>query len=450
MWAVACEAQTTRAAAAAVWRRASGRRILGASAAPSAVGHASRSPAMESRSIPRPFGGRAEQAAAAVSPAVAADAAAATWPLVATVFAATSIVLGLIWDISWHITIGRDTFWTPAHMGIYVGGTTAGLANGLLVLKTTFAGSEAERARSVRFWGFRGPLAAWVSIWGAGAMLTSAPFDDWWHAAYGLDVEILSPPHTVLLIGILFVIAGACIAALTAQNRAELSGDPRAATYRVVFAYAMGLLLTLGALAVWTETRPHLGHASRMYLYAAFPFPLFLAAALGGSRLRWPATTVALVYSVLWLTMAWLLAPWPAAPKLGPIWQPVTHMVTLGFPLLLVVPAFAFDLLARAGRGWPRWALALALGVAFVATMLLVHWPFSAFLLSDAARNDLFFGDHLPYSVPQTFAWARGEFLDLDGSAGARLRGLAIATGVAVLSARLGLGWGAWMRRVRR
>ena len=48
----------------------------------------------------------------------------------------------------------------------------------------------------VRFWGFRAPLGAWVAIWGAFAMLTSAPFDDWWHNAYGLDVKVLSPPHS--------------------------------------------------------------------------------------------------------------------------------------------------------------------------------------------------------------------------------------------------------------
>ena len=54
----------------------------------------------------------------------------------------------------------------------------------------------------MRFWGFRAPLGAWVCIWGAFAMLTSAPFDDWWHNAYGLDVKILSPPHVVLAAGI--------------------------------------------------------------------------------------------------------------------------------------------------------------------------------------------------------------------------------------------------------
>ena len=40
------------------------------------------------------------------------------WQLAAVVFASTSIIVGLIWDISWHMTIGRDTFWTPAHQWV--------------------------------------------------------------------------------------------------------------------------------------------------------------------------------------------------------------------------------------------------------------------------------------------------------------------------------------------
>src|SRR6266576_3172273 len=47
------------------------------------------------------------------------------WYLTAVLLAATSTVVGVIWDISWHRTIGRDTFWTPAHMAIYLGGVLA-------------------------------------------------------------------------------------------------------------------------------------------------------------------------------------------------------------------------------------------------------------------------------------------------------------------------------------
>ncbi|HYR31006.1 MAG TPA: hypothetical protein VEO93_03740, partial [Gemmatimonadales bacterium] len=52
------------------------------------------------------------------------------WYLIAVLLAATSTVVGVIWDISWHRTIGRDTFWTPAHMAIYLGGVLAGCACG--------------------------------------------------------------------------------------------------------------------------------------------------------------------------------------------------------------------------------------------------------------------------------------------------------------------------------
>ena len=49
------------------------------------------------------------------------------WVPALTVFGAACIVYGVIWDISWHSTIGRDTFWTPAHLLIHLGGLIGGL-----------------------------------------------------------------------------------------------------------------------------------------------------------------------------------------------------------------------------------------------------------------------------------------------------------------------------------
>src|SRR4051794_35572580 len=73
--------------------------------------------------------------AAIARPRVEAAAAALPWYLTAMLAGSTSIVVGLLWDISWHMTIGRDTFWTPAHMAIYLGGVVAGLSCGALALK---------------------------------------------------------------------------------------------------------------------------------------------------------------------------------------------------------------------------------------------------------------------------------------------------------------------------
>ena len=52
-------------------------------------------------------------------------------------------------------------------------------------------------------------------------MLTSAPFDNWWHNAYGLDVRIISPPHALLAIGIFSIVVGALLLTLAEQNRAD-------------------------------------------------------------------------------------------------------------------------------------------------------------------------------------------------------------------------------------
>ena len=52
-------------------------------------------------------------------------------------------------------------------------------------------------------------------------MLTSAPFDNWWHNAYGLDVRIISPPHALLAIGIFSIVVGALLLTLAQQNRAD-------------------------------------------------------------------------------------------------------------------------------------------------------------------------------------------------------------------------------------
>src|SRR5665213_2583185 len=143
------------------------------------------------------------------------------WHAYIAVVAAACVIVGVYWDISWHMSIGRDTFWTPAHLLIQAGGLIAGVSSGYVALHTTFRGTPEERAASVSFWGFRAPLGAWISIWGCGAMLTSAPFDNWWHNAYGLDVKIVSPPHAMLAVGIFAIVLGALLLTLAQQNRAS-------------------------------------------------------------------------------------------------------------------------------------------------------------------------------------------------------------------------------------
>jgi hypothetical protein len=189
------------------------------------------------------------------APGVPSETRSLTWTALALGLCATSIVVGVLWDISWHQTIGRDTFGTPAHLAIYLGGAMGGLVSGWLALKTTYWSGPEERAGSVRLWGGRAPFGAWIAIWGAVAMITSAPFDDWWHNAYGLDVKIISPPHVVLFVGMYSVVIGALLLTLREQNAG-------AAGARHLFLYIGGVMLGMVAILFTDDTWPHRQHSA--------------------------------------------------------------------------------------------------------------------------------------------------------------------------------------------
>src|SRR5690349_22040498 len=53
---------------------------------------------------------------------------------------------------------------------------------------------------------------------------------------------------------------------------------------------------------------------------------------------------------LLTAAMGWLLPLFHGEPKLAPIYNPVTHMVPPAFPLLLIFPAAAIDLVLKASR----------------------------------------------------------------------------------------------------
>ena len=375
-----------------------------------------------------------------------APAAAIPWYIPAVLIAATCAVIGVTWDISWHRGIGRDTFWTPAHMVIYASGTIAGLTCGWLVLKTTFAGTAEERAASVGFWGFRGPLGAWVAIWGSFAMVASAPFDNWWHDAYGLDVKILSPPHAILGLGFTAIELGALLMVTSFQNR--VAGSLRKLPAYLV-AFGAGVLLTNYSLFAFEYNAfPNAAHNGIYYIASALPFPMVLTLGARVAKIRWPATFAALVYMTITSVMLWVLESLPATPGLAPVYRQITHMVPPPFPMLMIVPAAGIDWVLRRWQGRSDWLVALGVAVTFVALLLVTQWSVSGFLISPASDNWFFGLGRWNYnSRPGSF---EHEFWDLDASRAAFAGRLAIAVLAAAVTSRIGLALGTWMSRVKR
>jgi hypothetical protein len=370
------------------------------------------------------------------------------WHVWCSVIAVTSVMIGGYWDISWHMSIGRDTFWTPAHMAIYFCGVLAGISCGYLILSSSFGHNHAVREASVRMWGFHAPLGAFISAWGGIAMITSAPFDNWWHSAYGLDVKIFSPPHLVLDTGILAVQVGSLVLIGGAMNRAQ--GALRR-KLECLFLYIGAMMLTLGLVVVWEYTyRVHL-HNARCYRAVCVVAPVVLVGVARASGRRWASTILAAIYSVYLMVMLWIFPLFPAQPKLGPIYRPITHFVPLEFPLLLIVPAFVLDVLwARMANWKTKWSQAVVAGSAFLATFVAAEWPFANFLMSPASRN-WFFGTHYftYFEKPNSYA-VRNLFYTPERAPADFWLGMALALVIAVMSTRVGNAWGEWVRGIRR
>jgi hypothetical protein len=149
--------------------------------------------------------------------------------------------------------------------------------------------------------------------------------------------------------------------------------------------------------------------------------------------------------------MVWILPLFPAQPMLAPINNPIDHMVPPLFPLLLIVPAAAIDLVfLLAGRNGKRsrWWLAPVLATAFVTVFFVTQWNFSSFQLSPASRNRVFAGD-MQWSYSSSPNSYRHEFWEADEDP-VTPRKMGRVWLLATAASLVGLGWGSYMARVQR
>ena len=388
----------------------------------------------------------AQSAAITWAESAAARTAPVPWYIVTCVIAITSASIGGIWDISWHKSIGRDTFWTAPHMLIYLCGVLAGISCGYLILSSTFGRADAH-PDAVRIWGFRGPFGAFVCAWGGIAMITSAPFDNWWHDAYGLDVKVLSPPHVLLIFGMLVIRMGTLLLILGQLSHAHGALHSKLHAL-LLYTYTFLLVTSFGVFQEFL-LRNYM-HSALFYLLMTLGACFFLAGLYRLSDHRWAGTIVVGIYTALNLLYVWILPLFPAEPKLGPVYQHVTRFVPPDFPILVIVPAFLLDLTRPYWQRWGYWARAAAIAPVFVAALIAVQWPFADFLMSPAARNWFFGSAYFPFFVPSSTDWVRNVFTHVEPDARAFWTRMALAVVFGALMARAGLSWGDWMRKVRR
>lgn len=107
-------------------------------------------------------------------------------------------LVGLYWDVAFHIDVGRDEeLFTPSHTMIVLG--LGGLVYSA-VIAVVFA--TLDRAPvGLRLLGLRVPRSAVaLAALGLGGVV-AFPLDNLWHEAYGVDVTLWSPTHLQLVGG---------------------------------------------------------------------------------------------------------------------------------------------------------------------------------------------------------------------------------------------------------
>jgi hypothetical protein len=144
-------------------------------------------------------------------------------------------VMALDWDVQWHVNVGRDGFWTPPHWTFYTSIAASGLVCLVVTLLETYLyrrrypGINDETTTPTLFI-FRGPIGFMLAGFGMAVMLASAPLDDYWHRIYGIDVEIWTPFHIMLLLGVILANLGIIYIFASEVNRRKVWQKPLSPT----------------------------------------------------------------------------------------------------------------------------------------------------------------------------------------------------------------------------
>lgn len=244
-----------------------------------------------------------------------------------------SAVIAGTWDAWWHGALGRESFWSPPHLLLYVSVITA------IVL-----GIYGWYRTRKKLWRRLAIFLAIVPI--------SAPFDELWHRFFGVEnvsspLIVWSPPHLALIVAI----SGSLIMLLPVLRKDE-SRDAQRLFGSLVFASVLSLLMFLAAPVQPTGAYELLGFWGAGIL-AGLLVGVFLMAnrwipGIGG------ATITAMAYLVITATsLGERIAPGVNVP-------PHAHPPSWLLVFSIIVPALSIDLLSHFS-GWMKGVIAALL-----------------------------------------------------------------------------------------
>lgn len=112
------------------------------------------------------------------------------------------------WDIIWHGVVNVESFFTPPHTVLYSGVGLSLIATIAGIIFSIKQKTSLKKEPFSIYYKIPNPLK--LIALGCLVEVFSGQFDNWWHANFGVD-GLLSPPHLMLISGMLLLILGALI-----------------------------------------------------------------------------------------------------------------------------------------------------------------------------------------------------------------------------------------------
>jgi hypothetical protein len=291
------------------------------------------------------------------------------WVALPSALAAISLitaVIGMYWDISLHIDVGRDEgpLANPAHYFI-LAGLFGIFTAGFLAMVLPFGRPSASAVRLGPDW--HAPLGG-VLICACGAFaLTGFPLDDVWHRLFGQDVTLWGPTHLMLIGGASMTLVG--IAVLTVEGMRAAGRSTATEQGEARWVHALRAVALTGGLLIGLSTFQAEFDFGVPQFQAVFqPMLIMLAAGVGLVAVRaWAGRGAALGAVAFFLLIRGGLAL-----LIGPILGETTPHLPLYVVEALVVEAVALVVSTRRPLAFP-----LAAGVGVGSIGLAAEWAWS-------------------------------------------------------------------------
>lgn len=104
-------------------------------------------------------------------------------------------------DMQWHTDVGRDEFFTPPHIMV-LGGLPICYALCLYFIISSANSKHSQNTTgNIKVSKFHAPAEIWLTLIGLTTILIGGFYDNYWHAQFGVDTTIVTPPHILTLSG---------------------------------------------------------------------------------------------------------------------------------------------------------------------------------------------------------------------------------------------------------